>query len=222
MFNLKKIFNKDTSETQLRKKISKEFSPVSKEYKIKNLELDKQFKGLSEEEFEFAVLDINHHPDSNDYKLYRLDLYKKYNKIDDFNYEVKKLELTGNKDTNDYKIQMLDIKLKYKQISENDREKEIATITNTPWFKFLNTDLEGDFFNLKWDCNEPFLLALEKQGYAQPSPEDNVMEWLKDGFMATFNEDWDTINKESLEFEANNVAKEQENINTPEGITIYS
>ena len=98
------LFNKKPSETKLRKKIAKQFSANSKEYKIRMLEIDKQFNKISDEDFEYALLEINYHPDSTDYKLYKLDLDKKYNKISEYDYASNKLDLTMNHDTNEYKI----------------------------------------------------------------------------------------------------------------------
>ena len=99
MFN--NLFNKN-SESYLRRQVSKKFSKSSKEYQIKNLDIDKQFNKISEEDYDYAVLKINYHPDSLDYKLFKLDLDKKYNKIDEYTYEKTKLDLTSNKETNEY------------------------------------------------------------------------------------------------------------------------
>lgn len=198
MFN--NLFNKN-SESYLRRQVSKKFSKSSKEYQIKNLDIDKQFNKISEEDYDYAVLKINYHPDSLDYKLFKLDLDKKYNKIDEYTYEKTKLDLTSNKETNEYKINLVNLEFKYNKISELEKDKQIATINNEPWFRFLDTTLQGDDFFFKWDCNQQFLDALAKLGYSQPDPEDNVMEWLKDGFMHTFDEDIDMIKRDIQEFD---------------------
>lgn len=214
------LFNKKPSEAKLRKKIAKQFSANSKEYKIRMLEIDKQFNKISDEDFEYALLEINYHPDSTDYKLYKLDLDKKYNKISEYDYASKKLDLTMNHDTNDYKIAQVELKYKFGVINETQKEKEIATINNVPWFRFLDTNLDGENFSFAWDCNQPFLDAIAKMGYAQPDDEENVLEWLKDSFMKTYDEDIDVINKDIEEFEASKTIKTEleENPN----IKIYS
>lgn len=196
----KNIFKKD-SEKSLRKQVSKKYSSSSKEFKIKNLDIDLQFNKISQEDYDYAVLKINYHPDSIDYKLFKLDLDKKYNKIDEYTYEKTKLELTSNKETNEYQINLANLEYKFNKITENEKNKRIATVNNEPWFIFLDTKLDGEDFTFKWDCNQQFLDALAKMGYNQPDPEDNVMEWLKDGFMHTFDEDIDMVKRDIQEFD---------------------
>ena len=199
MFN--NLFNKQPTENSLRKQVSRKYSSSSKEYKIKNLDIDLQFNKISKEDYDYAVLKENYHPESLDYKLYKLDLDRQYNKIDEYTYEKNKLELTSNTETNEYQIKRIELDFKYNKISEFEKEKQIATINNEPWFRFLETKLEGEDFSFKWDCNKPFLDALAKMGYNQPDPEDNVMEWLKDGFMHTFDEDIDMVKRDIQEFD---------------------
>lgn len=214
---IKKLFK--PSEKQLRNRIKKKYSPDALEYKEQMLNLDKQYNKISDEAYDYALLSIQYHPDSINYKLYKLDLDKKYKKIDEYNYETAKLKLTSNTETNEYKIKQVELDCKFNKISEIEKEKQIATIKNEPWFKFIKTKLENDSFSFEWDCNKPFLEAIARLGYNQPDEESNVLEWLKDGFIETFDEDIDAIRKDIEDFEKSKAIKTQDDQNP--NIKIY-
>lgn len=214
------LFKYKDSEKYQRNQIKKRYSEYSNEYKIKNLELDKKFKGLSDEEFDYGLINIQFHHDSQDYKLKKAELDKKYKKIDDYQYELEVLKITSNTETKEFHLKKIELDFKYEKINDTQREKAIATINGEPWFKFLETKLVGEEFSFRWDCNKLFLEALAKMGYNQPSDEDNVMEWLKDAWMHTFDEDVDSAKRDIRDFETSKIESHVDSENP--NMKIYS
>ena len=64
-----------------------------------------------------------------------------------------------------------------------DKEKALANVSNEPWVKVLNIDVNEEnvsqgFFELDW--NEQFVEMLIENGYTESSPEETVNAWFTD------------------------------------------
>ena len=64
-----------------------------------------------------------------------------------------------------------------------DKEKALANVSNEPWVKVLNVDVNEEnvsqgFFELDW--NEQFVEMLIENGYTGTSPEETVNSWFTD------------------------------------------
>ena len=180
-----------------RLRVKKKFHPESIEYKLHMLSLDKKYKRISEYDYDMMLLSIEAHPDSQNYKLKHNEILKKYNKISEYEYEMNKNDLTVYSDNNQHDLNKCEIDLKYNKISQIEYDKQVATINNTPWIKWLKWEIVDGQLEFELDWNQPFIKVLASKGYNQPDENENVMNWVHDMFIDMYEDD-DVMNQTSI------------------------
>lgn len=173
-------FNKEKAE---RVKIAKTYSTSSPRYMEEMLKIDLKYNHISQQQFDYKILECNFPKDSDAYKLAQLELDLKYNLISPEDAEYKKLGILHNPDTVDYKLKKLALDKNYDKIDECNYEIEKAKLTildekklkseiNEIKFKFHQVD-ENDYNKEKATIeNEPFVGM--KSFKLEPTTKDGV------------------------------------------------
>lgn len=173
-------FNKEKSE---RTKIAKTYSTSSPRFMEEMLKIDLKYNHITQQQFDYKMLECNYPKDSDAYKLARLDLDLKYNLLSPEDAEYKKLGILHNSDTVDYKLKKLVLDRNYDKIDECTYEIEKAKLTildekklkseiNEIQFKFHKID-ENDYNKEKATIErEPFIGM--KSFKLEPTVKDGV------------------------------------------------
>lgn len=182
-----------------RSKIARNFSTSSPRFLEEMLKIDLKYNRITQQQYDYKMLECTYTKDSDAYKIAELDLDIKYNVISSEQAEYKKLSILHNPDTVDYKIKKLDLDKKYNKVDDCEYETEKAKLTildekklkaeiNEIQFKHHKID-ENDYNKEKATIkNEPFVgmksFKLEPtikdgiKGYELVVEVDNNQEFL--------------------------------------------
>lgn len=113
----------------------------------------------------------------NDAKIAKLESV-----LDGEELERAKLRLE-DPESHEFKLGMINLDVQYNHITQNEYDKQFATLSDEPYIKVINMDLDpsnpgAGHFEL--DFNENFVEYLANSGYEGIEPDEIVDSWFND------------------------------------------